>query len=42
MEGVAMEEVTRIRCSAVFVPEISAGMCPHYSCNERTLFARLR
>src|SRR6267378_6373209 len=42
MEGVAMEEVTRIRCSAVFVPEISAGMCPHYSCNARTLFARLR
>ena len=38
MEGVAVEEVTRIRCSAVFVPEISAGMSPitvamreHYS-----------
>ena len=42
MEGVAMEEVTRPRCSAVFVSEISAGMCLHYSCNARMLFARLR
>jgi hypothetical protein len=37
-----MEEATCPRCGAVFVPETSAGMCPHCSYNARTLFAKLR